>query len=73
MTVKAAVDRDALRDFAERYLKSLISSQSESLPSSFDASAPFRELGIDSFHVLKILRALEADFGALPRKATGVV
>ncbi|HET8887713.1 MAG TPA: SDR family NAD(P)-dependent oxidoreductase, partial [Candidatus Angelobacter sp.] len=29
--------------------------------------APFGELGIDSFYVLKIIRRLEADFGTLPK------
>jgi acyl transferase domain-containing protein/tryptophanase/acyl carrier protein len=62
-----AIPRDQLRDFAESYLKSLISSVADSLPSHVDTRAPFRELGIDSFHVLQILRALERDFGTLPK------
>jgi polyketide synthase PksN len=32
-----------------------------------DVSAPFGELGIDSFRVLKIIKALESDFGVLPK------
>ena len=49
------IDQELLRDLTESYLKSLISEVSRSLRSDFDSSAPFGELGIDSFHVLKIV------------------
>ncbi|HEX8617966.1 MAG TPA: beta-eliminating lyase-related protein, partial [Thermoanaerobaculia bacterium] len=38
-----------------------------SLTPDFDSLAPFGELGIDSFRVLKIIKKLEADFGRLPK------
>jgi len=59
--------RELLRELTESYLKSLISEVSGSLSSDFDSLAAFGELGIDSFHVLKIIRKLEADFGILPK------
>ena len=59
--------QEQLRDLTESYLKSLVCEVSGSLGSSFDLAAPFAELGIDSFRVLKIIRRLEADFGRLPK------
>ena len=59
--------QELLRDLTESYLKSLFSEVSGSLNSDFDSVAPFGELGIDSFYVLKIIRRLEADFGTLPK------
>src|SRR5215475_4086681 len=59
--------QDALPDLTEAYLKSLISEATGSPSSEFDSFAPFGELGVDSFHVLKIIRKLEADFGTLPK------
>jgi len=59
--------QELLRDLTECYLKSLISEVSGSLSADFDSLAPFGELGIDSFYVLKIIRRLEADFGPLPK------
>src|SRR5690606_11727981 len=35
--------------------------------SSIDALAPFGEIGIDSFRVLRIIKRLEQDFGPLPK------
>jgi len=61
------IDQELLRDATESYLKSIISDVSGSLDSDFDSLAPFGELGIDSFYVLKIIRRLEADFGALSK------
>ncbi len=52
------IDQDLLRDLTESYLKSLFCEVSGSLSSDFDSFAPFGELGIDSFHVLKIIRRL---------------
>ncbi len=61
------IDHELLRDPTESYLKSLISEVSGSLSADFDSLAPFGEMGIDSFHVLKIIKRLEADFGTLPK------
>jgi len=59
--------QELIRDLTESYLKSLIAEASDSLDTSFDPSAPFGELGLNSFHVLKIIKKLEADFGRLPK------
>src|SRR2546425_10350509 len=59
--------QELLQDLTESYLKSLISDVSGFLSSDFDSSAPFGEIGIDSFYVLKIIKRLEADFGTLPK------
>src|SRR5215472_6577001 len=61
------IHQEQLQDLTESYLKSIISEISGALNSEFDSLAPFGELGIDSFHVLKIIRRLEADFGTLPK------
>ncbi|KQV49726.1 thioester reductase domain-containing protein [Massilia sp. Root335] len=60
-------DQDRLSAFTETYLKSLISEAAGTVGAEFDSFAPFGELGIDSFRVLKIVKALEADFGTLPK------
>jgi len=59
--------QELLRDLTESYLKSLIAEASGSLSPDFDSSAPFGELGIDSFRALKIIKKLETDFGVLPK------
>ncbi|MBO0798713.1 MAG: DUF2156 domain-containing protein, partial [Blastocatellia bacterium] len=59
--------QELLRDLTESYLKSLIADVSGSLHPDFDSSAPFGELGINSFQVLKIIKKLESDFGVLPK------
>ena len=61
------VYQEQLRDLTESYLKALISGVSESLDPNFDSFAPFGELGVNSFYVLKIIKKLEADFGTLPK------
>ncbi|MCU1350274.1 MAG: hypothetical protein JWO56_3304, partial [Acidobacteria bacterium] len=61
------IRQELLQDSTECYLRSLISDVSGSLSADFDSFAPFGELGIDSFHVLKVIRRLEADFGTLPK------
>ncbi len=61
------IHEEVLQDLTESYLKSLIAETSGALSSKFDSLAPFGELGIDSFYVLKIIRRLEADFGTLPK------
>jgi len=58
-------NEDPVRCRAEDYLKSVIAEVTESRPEEFDARAPFAELAIDSFRVLKIVKRLERDFGNL--------
>jgi polyketide synthase PksN len=52
---------------AETYLKTIIGEVTGLSASTWEPSAPFGELGIDSFHVLKIVRRLETEFGSLPK------
>lgn len=59
--------REQLLELTESYLKTLISGDIDTLEADFDSYAPFGELGLDSFHVLKIIKKLEADFGALSK------
>ena len=59
--------QEQLRDLTEAYLKSLVAEASDSLTGDFDSSAPFGELGINSFYVLKIIKKLEVDFGTLSK------
>jgi polyketide synthase PksN len=59
--------QEQLRDLTEAYLKSLVAEASDSLTENFDSSAPFGELGINSFYVLKIIKKLEVDFGTLSK------
>ena len=61
------IDNERLVELTESYLKSLVRTAVGSMSADFAASAPFGELGIDSFRVLKIIKALEADFGRLPK------
>jgi polyketide synthase PksN len=61
------IHQKSLQDLTESYLRSLISEVVESLSPEFDSFAPFGELGVDSFHVLKTIRKLEASFGTLPK------
>ena len=61
------LDQEQLLELTESYLKSIVAEASPSLGRDFDSSAPFGELGIDSFRVLKIIKGLEADFGTLPK------
>lgn len=56
-----------LLEVTESYLKALIGEVCNSPGAHYDSLAPFRELAIDSFHVLKIIKRLEGDFGALPK------
>jgi acyl transferase domain-containing protein/tryptophanase/acyl carrier protein len=61
------IHQEQLRDLTESYLKSLMCEVAGSLSPDFDSLTPFGELGIDSFHVLKIVKRLEGDFGTLPK------
>lgn len=58
--------QELLHELTESYLKSLFAEASE-LTSDFDSFASYGELGINSFHVLKIISRLESDFGTLPK------
>jgi polyketide synthase PksN len=60
-------DQERLLELTQSYLKSLVSTVVGTVGADFDALAPFGELGVDSFRVLKIIKALEADFGTLPK------
>src|ERR1041385_4533149 len=59
--------QELLRELTESYLKSLFAEASELLTTNFDSFASYGDLGINSFHVLKIISKLENDFGALPK------
>jgi acyl transferase domain-containing protein/tryptophanase/acyl carrier protein len=61
------VEQELLADWTESYLKSIFSEASGSVSPDFDSRAAFGELGINSFQVLKIIKALEGDFGTLPK------
>ncbi len=58
---------EGLSQQTQSYLKRLIATSAGSMDAEFDASTSFGELGVDSFRVLKIIKALEADFGTLPK------
>ena len=60
------MDHEILQELTENYLKSLIAGAADT-EVMFDAQTPFGEMGVNSFHVLKILKRLEQDFGALPK------
>jgi polyketide synthase PksN len=59
--------QELLQDLTESYLKSLFAEISGLLTSDFDSFASYGELGINSFHILKIISRLEGDFGTLPK------
>ena len=59
--------QNSLLELTESYLQSLFADAVGMAASGFDTSAPFGELGIDSFRVLKLIKVLEADFGRLPK------
>ena len=61
------LNQEMLLEWTETYLKALVADASGATVRDIDTSAPFGELGIDSFRVLKIIKALEADFGPLPK------
>lgn len=56
-----------LQERTETYLKALFVDAQPALTMDFDGTTAFGELGIDSFRVLKIIKRLESDFGALPK------
>src|SRR5215467_12737607 len=51
--------QELLQELTESFLRSLFSQVSAPLSSDFDS--------LDSFHVLKIIRRLESEFGRLPK------
>jgi len=59
--------QELLRDLTESYLKTLFAETSGLLTSGFDPFVSYGDLGINSFHVLKIISRLEEDFGTLPK------
>lgn len=68
------IDRDLLQELTELYLRGIVLESFDAVdppldPADhpFDAFTPFREFGIDSYLVLKIIRRLEKDFGTLPK------
>ena len=61
------IDNEHLLELTQCYLKSLVCATVGSLNPNFDSCTPFGELGVDSFRVLKIIKALEGDFGRLPK------
>lgn len=52
---------------ADLYLQSLLCEVLDRSAESLDLETAFGELGINSFHVLKITKRLEVDFGRLPK------
>lgn len=60
-------NQEMLLELTECYLKNLVASTVATQDAEIDSSTPFGELGVDSFRVLKIIKALEADFGVLPK------
>src|SRR5258706_16319725 len=67
-------DRDLMQELTESYLRGVVLEAFEAAEPPLDPAdhpfysfTPFREFGIDSFLVLKILRRLEQDFGTLPK------
>ncbi|MBD3317876.1 MAG: DUF2156 domain-containing protein, partial [Chitinivibrionales bacterium] len=58
---------EMFRDLTESYLRSVIGTISGSTIDESSLTTPFQELGIDSFHVLQIVKKLEEDFGRLPK------
>ena len=61
------INQEILFDLTESYLVSLVAGASGKQAVAIDSAAPFGELGIDSFRVLKIIKVLESDFGTLPK------
>src|SRR5690349_6288478 len=59
-------DQEQLLHLIQSHLQTLVSEVAGTVR-TVDLSAPFNELGVDSFRVLKIIKALEADFGTLPK------
>ncbi|SAL32952.1 polyketide synthase [Caballeronia udeis] len=61
------LNHEQLLELTLSYLKSLVAEAIGGQLLDFDGSAPFGELGIDSFRVLKLIKTLEEDFGTLPK------
>ncbi|WP_256096836.1 beta-ketoacyl synthase N-terminal-like domain-containing protein [Pseudoalteromonas luteoviolacea] len=52
---------------AESYVVSIVSKAVEGKDITFNSETSFGDFGVDSFHVLKIVKRLEEDFGRLPK------
>ncbi len=61
------MDSNSLKEATQKYLKEVISGAANNAGLKLDASTSFGETGINSFHVLKIIKKLESDFGYLPK------
>lgn len=59
--------QELLQEAAESFLRCIVSEVCDSFNVDCDSFASFGEMGVDSFHVLKIIKRLEADFGNLPK------
>ena len=60
------MDHESLQGHTESYLASLICEAADTAL-TFDPETPFGEIGVNSFLVLKILKRLEQDFGAIAK------
>lgn len=60
-------DQNLVIELTEAYLILLITEVLGSVSGEIDVNLPFQELGLDSFHVLKVIKKLEDDFGGLPK------
>ncbi|WP_144408729.1 SDR family NAD(P)-dependent oxidoreductase [Chromobacterium vaccinii] len=63
-------NNEHLQELAQSYLQAAIAESAEAAAgssASFDIAAPFGELGLDSFRILKVIKRLECDFGTLPK------
>lgn len=60
-------NQDLLRELTQSHLKSIILEVLSDLDPDFDPATTFGDLGLNSFNVLKIIKALERDFGPLAK------
>jgi acyl transferase domain-containing protein/tryptophanase/acyl carrier protein len=59
--------RERKQELTQKYVESVIRDACEGLGGEWDVRAPFGEMGVSSFQVLKIIKRLESDFGRLPK------
>ena len=60
-------EEEELRRQTLAYLTGAVADALKISPARIDCGEPFREYGVDSFIVLKIINSLEQDFGTLPK------
>ncbi len=65
--VVADADPRATRKALERHLAQVLAVSLKTDPERIDRKRAFQDFGVDSFLTLKIVKDLEADFGALPK------